>query len=252
MTGTHLSPKVISQMQEDAKTMTCKQMAEKHGVSPQAMRDRLIRYDIEFQRTRSNWATRLEELKTLAPHMSPRQLAEHFELKTEYVYTLLQRLDIKAAASRWPARFKGGLEALQKQAPTMTVSELAAHYGIDRRTVLKNLKRLGIECKSVEPAPKAPTKRKVANAKPPTPRAAPCPKKAAKPAPKFVQKPAPVLLQPAAPKPALKREVQIIVPADVKVTIVGFCPPPGMRICNGSSTQIYKPNARTGSVRSSY
>lgn len=247
MTTTRISPAVIQQLQVDAETMTCKQMAEKYGTSPQAMRDRLIRHGIEFQRVRSSWSARLDELKTLAARMSPRELAEHFGIKTERVYTLLQRLDIKAAARSWSVRFKGGLEALKLHAPSMTVAELAGHFEIDRRTVLKSLKRLGIECKTVERAPKKPKKKRIV-AKKPAPRAKPCPKQAAKTAAKPV--PAPVPQRAVASEPAVTRPVQIIVHADVKITIVEFCPPPGSRICNGSSTQHYSPAQHGGAMRS--
>lgn len=245
MTTKRISPEVISQMQQDAKTMTCKQMAEKYGTTPQALRDRLIRNGIEFQRVRNNWSERLDELKALAARMTAKELAEHFGMKIDYAYTLLQRLNVKAAASTWPVRFAGGVEAMKQHAPNMTVAELAAHFEIDRRTVRLNLKRLGLECKIVERLPKEPkVKVKRVAVKKAAPRAKARPAQSAKPAP------APVPQRAAAPKPTTKRPVQIVVPADVKITIVEFCPPPGTRICNGSSTQHYSPAQHGGAMRS--
>lgn len=249
MTTTRISPAVIQQLQVDAKTMTCKQMAEKYGTSPQAMRDRLIRHGIEFQRVRNNWSERLEELKAAAARMTTKELAEHFGMEIDYAYTLLQRLNVKAAASTWPVRFAGGIEAMKQHAPNMTVAELAAHFEIDRRTVRLNLKRLGLECKSVERPPKElKVKVKRVAVKKAAPRAKVRATQSAKPAPKPA--PAPVPQRAAAPKPTAKHPVQIVVPADVKITIVEFCPPPGSRICNGSSTQHYSPAQHGGAMRS--
>lgn len=246
MTTTRISPEVISQMQQDAKTMTCKQMAEKYGTTPQALRDRLIRHGIEFQRVRNNWSERLDELKALAARMTAKELAEHFGMKIDYAYTLLQRLNVKAAPTTWPVRFKGGIEAMKQHAPNMTVPELSAHFDIDRRTVRLNLKRLGLECKSIERTPRAAAPR----VEPRSTRPSPQPLPRIKPVP--VKKPTQVPQRAAAPKAAVKRQVQIIMPADAKITIVDFCPPPGTRICNGSSTQAYNPKARAVSVRSGY
>ena len=248
MTTTRIPPEVISQMQQDAKTMTCKQMAEKYGTTPQALRDRLIRNGIQFQRVRNNWSERLDELKALAARMTAKELAEHFGMKIDYAYTLLQRLNVKAAASTWPVRFAGGVEAMKQHAPNMTVAELAAHFEIDRRTVRLNLKRLGLECKIVERPPRPAASKPPRAPKPPrpAPRAKPAAGKVRAPKPA----PAPVPQRAAAPKPTTKRPVQIVVPADVKITIVEFCPPPGTRICNGSSTQHYSPAQHGGAMRS--
>lgn len=248
-TAPSISPETILQMQQDVKTMTCKEMAEKFGTTSQAMRSRLNRLGIEAQRIRNKWTERLDELKALAARMTPQELAEHFGTSTDYVYVLLSRLKIKAAASPRPVQFKGGLEAMRQAAPSMTVAELAAHLEAAPRAVRSNLKRLDLECKSVERAPKKPKVKRVAPKKP-APRAKPRPKQAAKPAPK--QAPAPVPQRAAAPSPTIKREVRIITPANVKRTIVPFCPPKDARICNGSSNQPYKPHARTVSVRYGY
>ena len=246
-TTTRIPPEAIHQLRQDAETMTCKQLAEKYETTSQSMLSKLNRLGIKCQRIRNNWTARLDELKALAARMTPRELAEHFGTSTDYVYILLARLKIKAAATSWPVRFEGGLEALKQMAPVMNVTELAAHFHIDRRTVRLNLKRLGMECKKFEPVSRPPKAKRIA-AKRQVPSVKPGAKKAAKPAPK----PAPVAQRAAAPKPTIRREVQTITPADVKRTIVQFRPPPYAPICNGSSTQRYDPKARAISVRSSY
>ena len=238
------------QLQQDAKTMTCKQMAEKYGTTSENMRDRLYRRGIECQRVRINWSARIDELKEAAARMTPQGLAEHFGVSTTYVYVLLQRHKIKALAAEWPARFAGGLEALKQLAPSMTVAELAAHFGIQARTVRLNLKRLGMECKGVERAPRTPAvkvERPAIKKQPkPAPRAKPAPVKARTP------KPEPAIQRKPSTAPVVKRKVEIIMPADAKITIADFRPPPGARICNGSSTQTYNPRERAISVRSGY
>lgn len=278
------------QMRADAETMSNAQMAEKYKTTPKHIKETLPRLGIKRGRGRIDWPARMDELKKLAVTMSAKQLAAHFDTPLPNMYNRLFLSEIEAASGRPTHKFEGGLESFKLAATTMTEAELCAHFSIEPRTVRKHLKRLGKECKPggtprawtppkeelerlvaggcdfarlaehydvsdmtmrraakrlgieiarAERAPKAP---RAPVAKKPAVEKAATAKKAA---------PQPVLVRRSPPKPAApKRPVEIIVPADVKVTIADFNPPPGMRICNGTQTQNYNPALHGGVMRS--
>lgn len=273
------------QIQVDAETMSNAQLAEKYQTTRRHIKETLTRLGIKRAQGRINWASRLDELKKLAVTMTAKQLAAHFNTTVPNIYNRLFLSEIEAVSGRPTHKFEDGLESFALAATTMTEAELCAHFSIEPRTVRKHLQRLGIERKPVE-TPRAWTPRKeelerlVAGgwgfaqlavhfgvsdmtmrraAKrlgvEPPPRiykAAPGPRpKAKKPSPAKQAAPQPEIVRRSAPKPAApKRAVEIIVPADVKVTIADFRPLQGMRICNGTQTQTYSPALHGGVMRS--
>ena len=272
------------QMRVDAETMSNAQLAEKYKTTPKHIRETLTRLGVKRAQGRIDWASRLDELKKLAATMTAKQLAAHFNTTVPNIYNRLFLSEIEAVSGRPTHKFEDGLESFALAATTMTEAELCAHFSIEPRTVRKHLQRLGIECKPVE-KPRVWTPRKeelerlVASgwgfaqlaahfgvsdmtmrraAKrlgvEPPPRiykTGPSPRpRAKKPAEKQAAL-QPVLVRRSVPKPAApKRPVEIIVPADVKVTIADFKPYPGMRICNGTQTQTYSPALHGGVMRS--
>lgn len=267
------------QLAEDAKTMTCAEMAEKYGTYRSNIQAALYRMGIKINTKVVDWSLHVEEMKRLAPTHTVKDMAKHFNADPGNMYVVLRRHGIEPKYADRPPRFSGGLAELARLAETMTEQELAEHFAIARLTVRKHLKRIGIKCKrpgdsntwesrrddltskvaegwtceqmaehygcSVSALRNAlsrigvgikDVKRAERTKKEPAKTAAPQSQqlKQTKPAP--VQEP--------------RRPVQIVMPENVKFTRAPFNPPPGSRICNGSSTTPYDPAIHGGATTS--
>lgn len=274
------------ELKRQAQTKTNSELAKHFNITKKQITNAITLFQIKRPALRKCWKSCVEEMKALAPTMNAKAMAAHFSTSVDNMYSRLGQYGIVARSSRQPTKFAGGLEGLAEAAPTMTEDQLCAKFAITRRTVRKHLKRLAVSCKAPEHGSRiwgedrkaqiehmrnaGKTIEQIAEHFCTTPMymrkrlqmygvstrqampAVPRPRQPATAAPK-VRKPklpgriagSAVYVPRPKPKPA-----QIIVPADVKITIVEFCPPPGTRICNGSSTQHYSPAQHGGAMRS--
>lgn len=268
------------QLAIDAKTMTNLQLAEKFGVNRYSMRKALERLGIEPKPSIINWSEKLEELKFLAKTMTYKELAAHFGVTPMGIYATCQNYKVTPQPPKRPERFFGRLAELKEKAPTMSATELAEHFGASLQAVRDNLKALKIECapdkRFIWDQRTEEIKRLVAagntyeqlagryGCKVSTLRNAVWrmglsvkrqPKSEAKqrPAPAATQeKVQPVFNRRAAPAAgaASIKAAQIVMPENVKFISAPFNPPPDCRICNGSSTDAYKPSIHGGATTS--
>lgn len=224
------------QLEVDARTMTHAQMAEKYDTTVVTMATCLRSMGIR----RGLLYPGIEEM---AKTMTAPELAEHFGVAVKRVRAILDLRGIKCQRMAAASALAGHKDDLARLALTMTQKDLARHFGVHRNAIARSLQKMGIQPAAMAAKPVQPTK----PPKPPKltkPKPKPKPVKAAKVETLVQTKPA--------PKPAARRKVVIIMPADAKITIADFRPPPGARICNGSSTQTYNPRERAISVRSGY
>lgn len=279
------------ELKQFAQTMTNGELAVKFGVTRKQIRNALTSFDIKRELIQPCWKEREEEVKALAPKMTAREMAAHFETSVDNMYARLAQFGVSAVAFHPKAKFDGGVEGLVEAAATMTEAQLCEKFGITTRTVRKHLKRSNVSCRpSAHPnrrwdeedkaaigklyaegstieqiaaqygtteknmrrrmqlfgmmkrhptsvVPKV--KQVVTRAKPRLP---------ALPASRPGRIPGSAIRLPK-PKP---EPAQIIMPENVKMTISHFNPPPGTRICNGSSYERYDPKARTVGARWGY
>lgn len=265
------------QLAEDAKTMTCAEMAEKYGTYRSNMQTALYRLGIKIANKIVDWSLHVEEMKRLAPTHTVKDMAKHFNADPGNMYVVLRRHGIEPKHAERPPKFSGGLAELARLSETMTEKELAEHFAIAQLTVRKHLKRLGIQCKPPDntwESRREEVTRKVAegwtcerlaehygcsvsalrNALSrigvgikEVKRAARPAAEAAKPA---APKPPQIQQTKPAPSSAPRGPVQIVMPANVKFTRAPFNPPPDSRICNGSSTAPYVPTMHGGATTS--
>lgn len=204
-----------------AQRMTSSEMTRELKLPPGSMHDILQKLGVKpLKRSLSSRTlpARHEELKQLAPTMTIVELGRHFDRAPETIQSELYKLGVSPKPRRsdpWPAR-ESEMRDLAKH---MTGLEMAKHYGISQNHIYKVMDRFGIKCYSNNRLPAGSARPK----QNPTPQA-------------LRRSAAPVTPQPAAP-------VQIVVPANVKVTIVEFCPPANARVCNGTSRGTYRGTA---------
>ena len=278
------------QMEEDAKTMSNVEMAEKYNTTRAGISVQLTKMGIKRPTEDIDWVERKAEFLDMASKTHPRAIAAHFGTTLSKVYATMKRFGVRAA--RTPKAFALDVKKLEleRMAQDMSEAEIAQHLEVHPRTVKKFIERKGIKCKADQrkiilwdEARKAEVLKMQADGMPaakiaehfgiieahlrkrmrmlgaPLDSAAPTPK-----APKAViaKKPRLPALAPSlpgrvhgsavyAPKPK-RAPAQIIVPDNVKITIQHFSPPPGTRICNGSSHERYDPKARTVGARWGY
>lgn len=280
-----------AELAHDVQTMDNQQLAVKHGTTVKRISNILSKFGIRAKNQKIDWLARVEELKTLAATHTPEQLAVHFGTNTENMYSALHRNGVSALLAVPVTGLATRTNELKRLAPAMSEAQLAAHFECSQLTVRRHLKRNGLKCMrpqresaegrwlerkpeilsliacghrvtalsqhfNVDPGHMRKVLARLGvtiGRLPSMPQAsAPMPRKRVQ-QPKLKQ--AVLHAVPSGsikPQASNKTPVEIIFPADVKVTIVEFCPPPGARLCNGSSTRPYNPNARTVSVRSSY
>lgn len=272
-------------------TMTNDEMAEKFQVTRKQIRNALTSFDIKRVVQAPCWKSREDEMKALAPTMTAREMAAHFGTSLDNMYARLAQYGVSALASHPKAKFDGGVEGLVEAAATMTEAQLCEKFGISPRTVRKHLKRTNVTCKpSDHPNRKWGDEDKASIGKMysdgktieqiaeqygtteknmrrrmqlfgmmkrhPTsvvPKSHDAVKRARPrlpglPASRPGRIPGSAIRMPK-PKPI---PAEIIMPADAKITIQHFNPPPGTRICNGSSYERYDPKARTVGARWGY
>lgn len=236
-------PARMDELKKLAVTMTAKQLAAHFKTPLPNMYNRLFLSEIEAAsgRPTHKFEGGLESFTLAATTMTEAELCAHFSIEPRTVRKHLKRLDIKCKPAEKGPRKE---ELQQLVAGGCGLDRLAEHYGVSKTTMRRVTQRHCIEITHAKRAPKAPRApaAKMPTAKKPASKKA-VPAKQAAPQAEVVRRPAP---KPAAPK----RPVQIIVPADVKVTIADFNPPPGIRICNGTQTQNYSPALHGGVMRS--
>lgn len=239
----------LDELKKLAVTMTAQQLAAHFKTTAPNIYNRLFLSGIEAAsgRPTHKFEGGLKSFALAAPTMTEAELCAHFSIVPRTVRKHLKRLAIECKpVKKGPRAWTPHKEELEQLvASGWSFARLSEHYGVSDMTMRRAAKRLGVEIASVERAPKAP--RVPAAKKPAVKKAAP----SKKTTPVKKAAPQPVLVRRSAPKPAApKRPVEIIVPADVKVTIADFNPPPGMRICNGTQTQNYSPALHGGVMRS--
>lgn len=278
------------QMEEDAKTMSNTEMAEKYNTTRAGISVQLTKMGIKRPTEDINWSSRKAEFLELAAKTYPRAIAEHFGTTISKVYATMKRFGIHAVRTPKAFALDDKKAELEQMAKDMTQTEIAKKLDVHPRTVKKFIGRKGIECKpgrqkiSVwDSARKEEVLKMQADGMTPATiadhfgvaephlrkrmRMLGSPLDSAKPAPKA---PKPVLVKksrlPALPPsrpgripgsavrvPKPKPDpAQIIMPENVKMTISHFNPPPNTRICNGSSYERYDPKARTVGARWGY
>ncbi len=262
-----------AELQQDAMVMTNAQLEEKYQVVTGRISDLLWRLGIKRKPAAISWSTRLDELKTLAASKCPRDLAIHFGTTLDNIHAALGRYKIKAVQAVQKSKLEVIIVELLRVTPTITEVELVEKSGASPRTVRRHLARMNL-LQPTESVWGDKRKAEIMQMLNSGMRAAPIaehygvsllylrkrmyllgiksqaasavarrtPRQAA-PQPEIVRRSVP---KPAAPK----LPVEIIVPADVKVTIAAFNPLPGMRICNGTQTQNYSPTLHGGVMRS--
>lgn len=278
------------QMEEDAKTMSNTEMAEKYNTTRAGISVQLTKMGIKRPTEDIDWSARKAEFLELAAKTYPRAIAEHFGTTLSKVYATMKRFKVQALRTPKAFALDGQKSELEKMLKEMTQSEIAEKLAVHPRTVKKFIDRKGIKFKAdqskvviwneerkaavLKMQADGMAAQKIAEhfgvAEPhlrKRMRMLGSTMDSAKPAPKA---PKPVLVKkpriPALPvsrpgripgsavrMPKLKPiPVEIIMPADAKITISHFNPPPGTRICNGSSAERYDPKARTVGARWGY
>lgn len=274
-----------------ADSMTNSELAEKFQVTNDQIRNALYSFGVKRVAQQTCWKSREAELRELAPKMTARELAAHFDTSMSNIYERLSQFGLSSMPYQPTAKFPGGIEALLAAAPTMTKAELCEKFGICISTVRKYLSDAGVSCKPTRhpsrkwtPEQKAEIESLIAEGKTideiakhfgtteanvrrrmqlfgmmkrhPTSVVTKVkqvvkrvkPRLPALPASRPGRIPGSAVRMPK-PKP---EPAQIIMPENVKVTISHFNPPPGTRICNGSSHERYDPKARTVGARWGY
>lgn len=278
-----------AELAHDVQTMDNQQLAVKHCTTIKRISNILSKFGIRAMNQKIDWRARVDELKALAATHTPEQLAAHFGTNTDNMYSALHRNGISALLAVPVTGLATKKNELKRLALTMSEAQLAAYFECSQLTVRRHLKLNGLKCLRPQRASaegrwlackpeiqsliarghRVPELSQHFNVDPghmrkvlarldltvgrlPTLPRVPMPRK---PVQRSNLKKAalqPVPSSSIKQTAASKAPVEIIFPANVKTTIAGFCPPPGARLCNGSSTQRYDPNARAISVRSSY
>lgn len=271
------------ELASDALTMDNQQLAAKHNTTSKRISNILSKLSIQSKVQKVCWETREHELKLLAETHTPTQLAAHFGATLANMYSVIHRYGVTAATADQPANLAKFNEELARLAPTSTEPQLAQHFSLARRTVRNHLKRNGLQCLAIAPASRASQWRE---RKPEIEQmlAKGCrvPELAQhfKTSPDFIRKtlhrlglklgriaPSPKAKAPRATKPKMhmglqavrstsiktpavtNAPVEIIIPENVKITIAKFSPSPAMRVCNGTSSETYKPALHGGVMR---
>lgn len=276
-----------AELARDALTLTNHQLAEKHGTTTKRISNILSKFGIPSKSQKINWLVRIDELKALAATHTPAQLAEHFCTNTVNIYTALHRYAVTALSAAPVAGFALMAEEFKRLAPTMNEAQLAAHFKVSPLTVRRHLQRHGLPCERpqrtaiqwrerkaeiqslIDRGYRVPELSRHFNLEPnhmrkvlgrlhlrlgrlpPKPREArPAPRN---PTPRARTMPTPLRSVPSTsikPTLASKTPVEIIVPPTATITACHFRQYPGMRVCNGTSTEIYNPLRHGGAMRS--
>ena len=271
------------ELANDALTMDNQQLAAKHNTTNKRISNILSKLSIQSKVQKVCWETREHELKLLAETHTPTQLAAHFGANLANMYSVIHRYGITAATADQPANLVKFTDELTRLAPTMTEPQLAEHFSIVRLTVRKHLKRNGLQCLSITPASRASQWRaRKPQIEQMLSNGFRIPELAQhfKATPDCMRKtlyrlglklgrqaPTPKAKQPRASKPKMhtglqavrstsiktpavtNAPVEIIIPENVKITIAKFSPSPAMRVCNGTSSETYKPALHGGVMR---
>lgn len=285
MTGKEQKPRgfwkgIRAQLEADAQTMSNAEMAKKYDTTLYSVSFQLSSLGIVRKKT-GKWKDRLDELKELCERMDTRELAAHFGVAESRISATLSRFGLKCKRVKTPCKLDGREDEITQLAPAMTLAELARHLGVHWRTLHESLRRLEVSCKPASPdiaqlwGERAEQIRQMLTAGTPVAQIARgfdvtdsmlrrrmaalginpgelTPERGSASAKRMTALPsrqpmvrASVPYTPKPPPPPPK----IIVPADVKITIVPL-DTTGARICNGSSTQVYNPAKHGGVMRS--
>lgn len=278
------------QMEEDAKTMSNVEMAEKYNTTRAGISVQLTKMGIKRPTEDIDWSARKAEFLELAAKTYPRAIAEHFGTTLSKVYATMKRFKVQAVRTPKAFALDGQKSEIEQMLKEMTQSEIAEKLAVHPRTVKKFIDRKGIKFKAdqrkvviwneerkaavLKMQADGMADQKIAEhfgvAEPhlrkrmrmlgsPLTSAAPPAKKPAKVVTKKPRLPALTPSLPGrvhgsavyVPKPK-PAPAKIITPDNVKHTIHNFNPPPNTRICNGSSYERYDPKARTVGARWGY
>ena len=276
-----------AELARDVLTMDNHQLAEKHATTTKRISNILSKFGIPSKVQKIDWRARAEELKALAVTHTPAQLAAHFSTNTANIYSALHRTGVTALSAAPVAGFAVLADEFKRLAPTMNEAQLAAHFEISPLTVRRHLQRHGLPCvrpqrtaiqwrehkaeiqSLIDGGYRVPELSRHFNLEPnhmrkvlgrlqlklgrlaTTPREAP--PALSNPRPQATTKPIPMRTVPSSsikPTPTSTTPVEIIVPSDAKITICEFRPTPGVRMCNGTSTETYNPSRHGGAMRS--
>lgn len=274
-------------LETQAKTMTAKEMAQANGSSICAMRAALNRLKINPVALIVDWSPIIDDIRERAKTMNARQLAEHYKVKLASIYSTLSNYKIKAVSNL--PKPKICLDDLTRLAPTMTNADLMRHFQISDEPLRKHLKRLGLASKKFEPGHFWQTRKQELKEKAAAGWTLEqlaehydrCPSTLRQVLSKFsisirqanAQKKAPIKPRKPKAKPVkqakpkrqellIRRDNQaltpkeprkpptVVMPDNVKFTRFPFKPGADARVCNGSSTESYKPALHGGATTS--
>lgn len=143
-------------LRDQAKTMTCKELAKAHHATPKQIRHQLYLLQISCKSAK---LARYEHLSELCKkQLSVRQIAELEGKTTSAIYQELKLHGLSTinAQLRWT---EAAIAELTEQAKTRTAAELAALRQFDLKYMYKLLRRFGIKTRphrTVVPRPQSP------------------------------------------------------------------------------------------------
>lgn len=204
-------------LRDQAKTMTCKELATAHHATPKQ-----IRHQLHLLKTtcKSAKLARHEHLSELCKkQLSVRQIAELEGKTTSAIYQELKLHGLSTINTqlRWT---EAAIAELTEQAKTRTAAELAALRQLELKYMYKLLRRFGIKTRP----------HRTVVPRSPKPKAAPKQRTAAAYTP-VLRKPA----QPAYALPQPKPQPEIIWPAHVQVQRIATCIPANAPLCTSTS-----------------
>ena len=137
---------IRDQVAEDAKTLNASELADKYGVNRWTMRRALARLGITPVPGGVRWAEKLPEIREQAKTKTVKQLAAHFNTTPSCMYAVLNSYEIKYQSEPRGPLFEGGIQKLTELAKTMCAADIAKHLGVSDQTVRDHLSKNKISC----------------------------------------------------------------------------------------------------------
>lgn len=237
-----------AELRDLAPKMTTRELAAHFDTSMSNIYERLSQFGLssmQYQPT-AKFPGGIEALLAAAPTMTKAELCEKFGICISTVRKYLSDAGASCKPTRhsnrkWTSEHKAEIEKMI--AARMKIIEIAEHFGTTEANVRRRMQLFGMmkpHPTSVVPKIQVKPKKKIAAPKG-------CTNAICKPSRPGRIPGSSVIIPNSKKVPA-----EIIMPADAKITISHFNPPPGTRICNGSSYERYDPKARTVGARWGY
>jgi len=131
-----------SAIMEDAKYLTCNQIAAKHGIPPSTMHGYLRRNGIAALAIKRDYS-KYDGLDELCQTMTKRELADHYGVVFSTIESALARKGLEA--KRAPNYIdRSTYNDIAEMCKVMTVRQLTEHYGRSEDAVRKALAKRGL------------------------------------------------------------------------------------------------------------